>query len=76
MESLCLTEEMVDCTLTAGRTSFSAHRMVMMTRILPPSKISIKKPQVLSTCSPYFRSLFASVPCHQVTFMDCVSTSQ
>lgn len=47
MESLCLTEEMVDCTLTAGRTSFSAHRMV------------------LSTCSPYFRSLFASVPCHQ-----------
>ena len=43
MESLCLTEEMVDCTLTAGRTSFSAHRMVMMTRILPPSKISIKK---------------------------------
>ena len=28
MESLCLTEEMVDCTLTAGRTSFSAHRMV------------------------------------------------
>jgi len=47
MESLCLTEEMVDCTLTAGRSSFSAHRMV------------------LSTCSPYFRSLFASVPSHQ-----------
>lgn len=47
MESLCLTEEMVDCTLTAGETSFSAHRMI------------------LSTCSPYFRSLFASVPGNQ-----------
>ena len=31
MESLCLTEEMVDCTLTAGRSSFSAHRMVSWT---------------------------------------------
>jgi len=47
MESLCLTEEMVDCTISAGTTSFSAHRMI------------------LSTCSPYFRSLFASVPRHQ-----------
>ena len=34
MESLCLTEEMVDCTLTAGRTSFSAHRMVSICRIV------------------------------------------
>ena len=34
MESLCLTEEMVDCTLTAGRTSFSAHRMVSVCRIV------------------------------------------
>ena len=33
MESLCLTEEMVDCTLTAGRTSFSAHRMVGLAMI-------------------------------------------
>jgi len=59
MESLCLTEEMVDCTLTAGRTSFSAHRMV------------------LSTCSPYFRSLFASVPSHQhpVIFVRDVESS-
>lgn len=47
MESLCLTEEMVDCTISAGTKSFSAHRMI------------------LSTCSPYFRSLFASVPRHQ-----------
>ena len=30
-------------------------------RVIPNSK-------VLSTCSPYFRSLFASVPSHQVIF--------
>ena len=26
MESLCLTEEMVDCTVSAGSKNFSAHR--------------------------------------------------
>ena len=66
MESLCLTEEMVDCTLTAGRTSFSAHRMVSVCRIVI-LMIDLSKLQVLSTCSPYFRSLFASVPSHQVS---------
>lgn len=47
LESVCLTEELVDCTITAKDSSYSAHRMI------------------LSTCSPYFRSLFASVPQHQ-----------
>jgi len=47
MESLCLTEEMVDCTVSGGSKTFSAHRMI------------------LSTCSPYFRSLFSTVPRNQ-----------
>jgi len=59
MEALCLTEEMVDCTISAGTKSFSAHRMV------------------LSTCSPYFRSLFSSVPRwqHPILFLKDVDTA-
>jgi len=49
MESLCLSDEMVDCTITAGggSRSYSAHRVI------------------LSTCSAYFRSLFSTVAPHQ-----------
>ncbi|XP_023327290.1 protein abrupt [Eurytemora carolleeae] len=47
MQSICLKEEMTDCTISNGSTSFYAHRMV------------------LSTCSPYFRTLFSSVPHNQ-----------
>lgn len=59
MEALCLTEEMVDCTISAGTKSFSAHRMV------------------LSTCSPYFRSLFSSVPRyhHPIVFLKDVDVA-
>ena len=47
MSSLCLSQEMVDCSISAGSKTFSVHRMV------------------LSTCSAYFRSLFAGVAPHQ-----------
>ena len=47
MSSLCLSQEMVDCSISAGSKTYSVHRMV------------------LSTCSPYFRSLFAGVAAHQ-----------
>ena len=47
MESLCLSQEMVDCSISAGKRKISAHRMV------------------LSTCSSYFRALFASLGPHQ-----------
>ena len=47
MESLCLSQEMVDCSISAGKRKISAHRMI------------------LSTCSSYFRALFASVAPHQ-----------
>ena len=47
MSSLCLSQEMVDCSISAGSKTYSVHRMV------------------LSTCSPYFRSLFAGVAPHQ-----------
>ena len=47
LSSLCLSQEMVDCSISAGSKTFSVHRMV------------------LSTCSAYFRSLFAGVAPHQ-----------
>ena len=47
MESLCLSQEMVDCSISAGKRKISAHRMI------------------LSTCSSYFRALFASLAPHQ-----------
>ena len=47
MESLCLSQEMVDCSISAGKRKISAHRMI------------------LSTCSSYFRALFASLGPHQ-----------
>ena len=47
MSSLCLSQEMVDCSISAGSKTYSVHRMV------------------LSTCSAYFRSLFAGVAPHQ-----------
>ena len=47
ISSLCLSQEMVDCSISAGSKTYSVHRMV------------------LSTCSPYFRSLFAGVAPHQ-----------
>jgi len=47
MQSICLKEEMTDCTISNGSRTFYAHRMV------------------LSTCSPYFRSLFSGLPHNQ-----------
>ena len=47
VQSLCLSQEMFDCTLSTPHRKFSVHRMV------------------LSTCSSYFRSLFAGVESHQ-----------
>jgi len=47
MKSICLKEEMTDCTISNGSKSFYAHRMV------------------LSTCSPYLRTLFSSIPANQ-----------